>query len=214
MLQAFIATLVIAAILLVSELLWKRVKLHPEIARKFVHITVGIFVAFLPFWVEYRWIMIMSVLFVFVNLVNHKLKIFHAIRSVRRTSWGDVLFGVGTFAVACFQPDPWLFAMCILQVGLADGFAAVAGVTYGDKRGKYYLFGQPKTILGSSTFVVVSAVTLVLGFMLSSYFVAPAQMLPVALMLPILLVCVENVSVFGWDNITLPIVTLGILSFF
>lgn len=214
MLQAFIATLVIAVILLVSELLWKRVKLHPELARKFVHITVGVFVAFLPFWVSYNWIMIMSVFFVLVNLANHRLKVFHAIRSVRRTSWGDVLFGVGTFSVAWFQPDAWLFAMSMLQVSLADGLAAVAGVTYGDRHGKYYLFGQPKTIVGSSTFVVVSALTLIFGFMLSSYFVAPAQMLPVALMLPILLVCAENVSVFGWDNLTLPLITLWALSLF
>lgn len=149
-----------------------------------------------------------------VNLLNHKIKFFHAIRSVRRKSWGDVLFGVGVLAVAVFQPDPWLFAIAVLQVSLADGLAAVIGVKYGDKHGKYYLFGQPKSIAGSAAFLVVSAVILVAGLFASSYFVDPLQLWPALIMLPLLLVCLENLAVFGADNLVLPLATLYILSIF
>lgn len=214
MFSALIAILVLAALLVVSELLWKRIKVHPELARKFVHITCGVFIAFLPFWVSYKWIMILAVGFVAVNLLNHRTTFFHAIRAVRRTSWGDVLFGAGVFAVAWFQPSPWLFAVCILQVSLADGLAAVFGVTYGEKRGKYYLFTQPKSIVGSGVFLLVSALILMGGFMLGSYFAEPLIMWPAVAMLSLLLVCVENMAVFGLDNLALPLVTLGVISLF
>lgn len=46
MLSALLAVLIIGAIVVVSELLWKRIKVHPELARKFVHITCGVFISF------------------------------------------------------------------------------------------------------------------------------------------------------------------------
>src|SRR5690606_10096468 len=131
--------------LFLSEYAWKKSHIRDELARKSVHITTGMFIAFLSFLVDYLWIMLLAVGFVVVILINRYANFFNAIHSVRRRSWGDVLFGVGVFAVAWFQPDPWIFAMCILQVSLADGLAALAGVTYGVKHGKYYLFTQPKT---------------------------------------------------------------------
>lgn len=212
MVNAILAAAGIAAILVLSEIAWKKAHLRDELARKFVHITCGVFIAFLPFWVSYGWIMVLAVGFVIANIVNRYVDFFHAIHSVRRKSWGDVLFGVGVFSVAAFQPDPWIFAMAILQVSLADGLAALAGVTYGDRHGKYYLFTQPKSIIGSATFLVTSFVILVIGFMASSYFADVAQMYPVFIMLPLMLVCIENLAVFGIDNLALPLATLFVLS--
>ncbi len=214
MIQAFLAAVIIAAILGLSEFAWKKAHIQGEVARKFVHITSGVFIAFLPFWVDYNWIKILAIGFVLANIVNRYIDFFHAIHSVRRKSWGDVLFGVGVFAVALFEPSPWLFAVAILQVSLADGLAAIAGVTYGKKHGKYYLFTQPKTVIGSSVFLVVSALILATGFILSSYIADPLQLWPVLAMLPLMLVCIENIAVFGFDNLALPLATLGVLSLF
>ncbi len=204
----------IAAILVVSEIAWKQSRIYDELARKFVHITSGVFIAFLPFWVEYRWIMVMAVGFVIANFINRYTNYFHAIHAVKRKSWGDVLFGVGVFILAWLHPSPWLFAAAMLQVSLADGFAALAGVTYGRKHGRYYLFTQPKSVIGSSVFLLSSALILVALFILDPYFADPWQLWPVVVMLPLLLVCVENLAVFGMDNVALPLVTLAILSLF
>lgn len=214
MFQAIVAAVIISAILGLSEVAWNKFNLRGELARKFVHITCGVFIAFLPFWVSYQWIMVLAVGFVLANIANRYLDFFHAIHSVRRKSWGDVLFGVGVFAVAWFQPSPWVFAVALLQVSLADGLAAVAGVTYGKKHGKYYLFTQPKTVIGSSVFLAVSIVILTLGIVMSSYIADPMEMWPLIVMLPLMLVCVENLAVFGLDNLALPLVTLGVLSLF
>lgn len=126
MLNAILAAAGIAAILIVSEIAWRKARLRDELARKFVHICCGTFIAFLPLWVSYNWIMILAIGFVIANVINRYVDFFHAIHSVRRKSWGDVLFGVGVFIVALFQPEPWLFTVAILQVSLADGLAAIA----------------------------------------------------------------------------------------
>lgn len=212
MLNALLAVVAIAGILILSEIFWKRHQMRDELARKFVHITTGTFIAFLPFWVDYSWIKVLAVGFVVVNIVNRYVDVFHAIHAVRRRSWGDVLFGVGVFAVAWFEPSNWLFAAAILQVSLADGLAALAGVTYGKKHGRYYLFTQPKSIAGSAIFILVSAVLLGTLFLLDGYYADPLTLWPVLVMLPLMLVCVENLAVYGTDNLLLPLATLGVLS--
>jgi len=212
MLNALLAAACIAIILAISEYSWKRIKIDDELARKFVHITAGVFIAFLPFWVTYEWIMVLAVGFVIVNFVNRYVNFFHAIHAVKRKSWGDVLFGVGVFIVAYFQPPAWIFAAAILQVSLADGLAAVAGVTYGKKHGRYYLFGQPKSVIGSVVFLSSSAFIIINLLLLDSYFADPLALAPITIMLPLLLMCVENLAVYGTDNIALPVVTLIALS--
>lgn len=212
MLQALLAALGIAVILVVSEIAWKKAHIYDELARKFVHISSGVFIAFLPFWVDYSWIMVLSIGFVIANVINRYTNYFHAIHAVKRKSWGDVLFGVGVFIVAWFEPSPWIFAASILQVSLADGLAAVAGVTYGRTHGRYYLFTQPKSVIGSFVFLVTSIIIIAGLFLVDSYFADPLALWPVVVMLPLLLVCVENLAVYGTDNVFLPVVTLAVLS--
>lgn len=214
MIQAFFAAAGIAGILVLSEVFWKKAKIKDELARKFVHISCGTFIAFLPFWINYTWIIVLSVGFIIANIINRYADVFHAIHAVRRKSWGDVLFGVGVLLVALFEPPAWLFAVAILQVSLADGLAALAGVTYGDKHGKYYLFAQPKSIIGSATFVAASILILAFAFVTVSYFADPVSLWPVLVILPLLLVCAENLAVFGMDNLALPLITLGVLNMF
>lgn len=212
MVNVLLAALGIAAILFMSEIAWKRAHIYDELARKFVHISSGLFIATFGFWVEYEWIMVLSVCFVIANVINRYTNYFHAIHAVKRKSWGDVLFGVGVFIVAWMEPSAWLFMAAILQVSLADGLAAVAGVTYGKSHGRYFLFGQPKSVIGSMVFLVTSMLILMALFLLDPYFADPFKMIPVALMLPLLLVCIENLAVYGLDNVLLPVVTVLFLN--
>jgi len=212
MVNAIYAAIGIAVILIISEIAWKRAHIYDELARKFVHITSGVFIAFLPFWVDYAWIMVLAVGFVIANIINRYTNYFHAIHAVKRRSWGDVLFGVGVFIIAYFQPSPWIFTAAILQVSLADGLAAVAGVTYGRKHGRYYLFGQPKSVIGSAIFLITSIIITLGIILIDNYYADPVALIPFIIMLPLLLVCVENLAVYGSDNVFLPIVTLLALS--
>ncbi len=201
MIQAALATLIIAAILIMSEYLWRKLHIRGEFARKFVHIIGGSFIAFLPFWVSYGWITILAVGFIVANLLNRYTLLFHAIHAITRKSWGDLLFGFGILACALIAPDPWLFAGAILQVSLADGLAAVIGSRFG-KHG-YKVFDHVKTPIGTLTFFACSLVIIALLLVYGN--LGGHNVLAVICIVPLTMTLLENVSGYGSDNVFLPL---------
>ena len=237
MFSAVCAALVIAGILLAAEYLQYRKVLSGEFVRKFAHIGSGTFIAFLPFWMAYRWIAVLAVGFIVVNVFNHyfsKLSVHakrinnnhirlvigavmvasgsHAINSVKRRTWGDVLFGLAVLACALVRPHPWIFAAAILHVALADGFAAIAGVAIGKHHGYHYkVFGATKTFIGTWTFILVSFVILSVVLLVDPGFVSPTDLWPLLIWTPPLLAVIENIGIYGLDNFLLPVATLAML---
>lgn len=237
MLKAIAAAVIIAAILSSTEYLRAQKLLSGEGSRKFAHILSGIFIAFLPFWMPYRWIAVLAVGFVVVNIfnhyftnptiriknINHKwLKIVvgasvvasgvRAINSVKRKTWGEVLFGVAILACAILSPAPWIFAAGVLQVAVADGLAALAGVYLGRHHGFHYkIFGSSKTLIGSWTFFISSLAVVTMVLMFGPEFTSAGALWPIIIWLPLLLTGVENLAVFGFDNLLLPLVTVVLL---
>lgn len=204
MTSAVLATLAIALILVVSEYLWRKMRIKGEIARKFVHIIAGSFIAFLPFWVSYGWITVLSIGFIAANFVNHYTPIFHAIHAIKRRSWGDLLFGVGIFMCAVVKPNKWIFAGAILQVAFADGLAAVIGSTYSKR--KYRIFDHYKSVLGSFTFLASSMLISLLVVYVGGY--VSSNAIAALILIPSGLTVLENISGYGTDNVILPVTFL------
>lgn len=210
MINALIAAAGVAGILIASELLWRMSSLRGEFARKFVHIIAGSYIAFLPFWVSYGWIMLLAVGFIIANILNRATSIFHAIHATKRRSWGDLLLSVGILLTAALRPSPWFFAAAILHVSLADGLAAVIGTKYG--RIRYKFFDHGKSIIGSVTFFIVSTGIIALTTIMDDRAQAGAAAL--LLVIPLIATMLENVSGYGTDNITLPLSILLLLNLF
>jgi phytol kinase len=195
-----VSVLVVFLVLCLSELGWRRHILQGELGRKFIHITVGTFVAFWPFFLSWGQIRLLAVAFVAVVLISQYFHLFHAIRSVQRPTYGDVLFAAIVGVLTFVTQDKDVYAAAILQMSLADGFAAVFGSTFG-KRGRYAIFGQTKSMLGTITFFIVSLLIL-LWFSLYS-----AHGLPVVVVLggSLAATLIENLAVFGFDNLLIPL---------
>lgn len=210
MINALIAAIGIAFILFASELLWRTTKLKGEYARKFVHIIAGTYIAFLPFWVGYGWIMLLAIGFLLANVLNRATKIFHAIHATRRRSWGDLLLSFGIFTAAALHPEPWLFAAAILHVSLADGLAAVVGTKYGKIRYKFLDHG--KSAIGSFTFYIVSFCVIASALVFGKVVVHDAGIF--LIVSPLVTTSLEHASGYGTDNITLPISVLLLFSLF
>lgn len=208
MIHAFLAALIIGLILIISEVLWRRLKIRGEIARKFVHIIAGTYIAFLPFWIGYGWMSMLALGFIAANLLNRYTPIFHAIHAVSRRSWGDLFFGVGILIVSLLRPNKWLFAGAILQVALADGFAAIVGLRYSKKM--YYVLGHPKSIIGTCTYFVISMLIVLLTVSAGNLHIS-GMVYPVV---PALMAALENVSGYGTDNAILPLSFLLAMNFF
>lgn len=200
---------VVFLILLMSELLWSTKQLRGEMARKFVHMLVGSFVAFWPFFMSWQAIQIISIAFLVVIFVTRRLHVFRAIYAVRRYSYGEPLFAIGIGLSATLTRNPWVFAAAILHLSLADGLAAIVGVHRGKQR-RNIIFGHYKSILGTVTFWVVSfLIVTALAVSQGTNFLGTW---PIILWLPTITALVENMSTFGIDNIAIPLLVIAVLN--
>lgn len=207
MLTTIAAVAVVFLILVLSEYLSRYKGVHSELTRKFVHVLVGVFVAFWPFFLSWRQIQILSVAFLVVVLVSIKLKIFNSIHAVTRNTIGEVLFAAVIGLLAFIAPDKWVFAAAMLHLSLADGFAAIAGLTLG-KGNSYRIMQRTKSVAGSLAFFVTS-VLIMIGYLAFSGNQASAVSL---LWLPLAATVAENLSGEGTDNLVIPLLVALVLT--
>src|SRR5687768_7405496 len=130
---ALAVVLVVFVVLILAEYLARYKRVHSEVTRKIVHILVGVFVAFWPFFLTWGQIQILSLAFILVIAVSVKLNIFKAIHAVERNTSGEILFALSMLILATFAQNQFIFMTAMLCLSLADGLAAVIGKKFGGK---------------------------------------------------------------------------------
>ena len=198
--------LAVFALLVLNELWWRTHAVHDELSRKFVHITVGSFVAFWPFYLGWGEIELLSVAFLVVVAASQYMSIFKAIHSVDRTTWGEIYFAVVIGAVAFITHDKYIYAAALLQLSLADGLAAIVGTRFG-KSNRYTVLKHTKSVVGTLTFYLVSLVILYGFTRYSGEGVQPLLLLAIAAGASVL----ENIGARGLDNILVPVFVATLL---
>jgi phytol kinase len=204
MMILLLTSLAVFVILLLNEWWW-RGRTHGEISRKFVHITVGTFVAMWPLYLTWDQIRLLGVLFVVVVLISQRLNVFKAIHSVQRPTLGEICFGASVGILTFLTHSPAIYAVALLHMSLADGLAAIVGVKYGNGSAFTFL-GAKKSLPGSLTFLVVSLALLacygmVRGIGFPLYFV------PLSLGMTAL----EVIAIRGLDNVAIQLVLAAVL---
>lgn len=201
-------------ILLSGEYLWQKEILKGEFARKYVHIGCATFAAFWPLFLSRNQIVFMSLLFVIVLVAVKQLNIFGSLRGIRRTTYGELWYAMGIGACAVLFANDAIYAIAVLHMALADGFAAVVGVGLGKKAKKFKFKTSTKSVQGSLTFMLVSLLlNLVYWVFLATaqYSIAsPIVYVLYSLTSSMLLSIVEIVAPKGSDNVIVP-VTAGFL---
>lgn len=197
---------IVFALLLINEAWARQANVHSELSRKFIHLTVGSFVAFWPWLLNWRQIEVLSLAFLIAVIISKYANIFQAIHSVQRPTLGEVFFAIAVGGVAMVTHDRWIYAAALLQMSLADGLAAVIGFTYG-RRTDYHIFGQLKSLVGSLTFLIVSCAILILY----SHYGHQLAVLPLLGMAAGATV-IENIGVFGTDNLLVPLFAAWLLT--
>ncbi len=201
----FLTVLFVFLILLGSELWWRKRITHSEFSRKFVHITVGSFVAFWPFFLSWNEIRLLSLGFLVVIGLSKYFHVFRAIHSVQRPTLGELYFALAVGLLTFVTQNEWIYMAALLQMSLADGFAAVMGVRFG--RQSYLMFSHRKTLVGSLTFFVISLAILVAYTQLASVHLNPAFIVAAAALAAV----IENFGVGGLDNLLVPLVIAVLL---
>ena len=189
--------------LVLNELLIKNSKKINEFNRKFVHITVGSFIGFWPFLISWQDIRLISLAFVLVVIISRKWNIFKGIHSVVRPTIGEVMFALAVGGLTFLTTNKWIYLIAVLQMSLADGIAAMVGTNFG-KKNSYKVFGQIKSVVGSFGFFISSLILIII------YTIFTAIKLPIYLILnfSLFLTLIENVGVFGFDNLLVPVLTV------
>lgn len=204
-----LAVLPVFILLIFTESLWRSNKLRGESARKFIHILVGSYVAFWPFYISFETIQLISALFLIVVGISLKFKIFKSIHGVARKTWGEVLFAVCIGLLAVLTDNPWVFMACILHMSVADGFAALAGKRWG-KGNRYHIGRHEKSVIGTTIFWLCSLS--ITGLAVTNIEYLQAHTLMMIALLPIATSFTENFGVGGTDNILVPILVFLALS--
>ena len=198
-----ITVIVVCALLIISEVWWRFTNVHGEMSRKFVHITVGSFVAFWPFFLSWHQIEILSVAFLVGIAISKVLNIFKAIHSVQRPTGGELFFAIAVGIIALMTHDKWIYLAALLQMSLADGLAAVAGVRYGQST-RYLVFGQVKSLVGTAVFALVSLATLVIYMHYGHVSLSWLLLLGITAAATL----IENLAVVGLDNLFVPLLVV------
>jgi phytol kinase len=203
MFEIALAIVPVALLLILSEILWRAHLLRGEAARKLLHIIIGSYVSYWLYFLTFREIQLLSLAMLVGVTISHKYHIFHAITDVKRKSWGDNFYAVGRGLIAVLARQPWVFAIAVLHMSVADGLAGLLGTEFG-KGNRYKVLGATKSIVGTISFMLVSFGL----FALFNHYHPSAIIWPVMLTMPIFLAFVENLGVYGTDNIMIPLLVV------
>ena len=157
-----------------------------------------------PIFVTKEEIIFVSIVFVIVILLERPFRIFSAIHSVGRASFGEIYLPLGVIVTALmFLPHEMrAFQFGIFIMGISDALAGIAG----EKFGKHYIqfWGNKKSLEGSSVFFVSSLILTFLFFPMWGY-----QLV----FIPLILTFAEFGFIYGLDNLILPVLGAYLVQF-
>lgn len=205
MLQLAIAGGWVISVFGLSEFLKRRGKTDQEINRKVVHIGVGNVILF-AWWFHFpTWIgLAASAFFSAVMLLSYRYPILASISGTGRKSLGTFFYAISIgILVGWFWPLalPQYAVIGILVMAWGDGLAALVGQRWGQH--PYQILGIQKSLEGSLAMAVISGgvVALILYFVQGGDWQTGMSAIAVAIAATTL----ESVSIFGIDNLTVPI---------
>jgi len=210
MLALGVCLLGLLILLITAEIIGKKKLLKGEYHRKFLHITAGSFIAFWPWLISWQWIQALGLAMAAGMLANHYFNFLNFRGKIGRATYGDIFYALAIFIAALLTDNKTFFALAILEVALADGLAAVAGIGYG-KHWTYKVFSNKKTVIGSMVFWIVTVCIFGTGLLPVHDLISFQNYFLILLLAPPAFTFLENISMFGLDNLVLAIATIILL---
>jgi len=202
----FIYSVIFFSIMLFSEFLYKKLHIEDEWSRKFAHFTSGLIALSYPVFIDNHWIVLaLTISYILTLFISKKLGFFKSIFNVRRPTYGDLLFVFSSWWLFfTYQNTQFriFFFLPFSIVVFSDTFAALFGKYFPLK--KLYFFGCQKSIGGSFVFFMT---TLIINFYFLEGFLQIENCHLYVLLSTMILTLVEALSVRGWDNFTVPVVS-------
>ena len=172
-----------------------------ELSRKIVHIGTGPVVV-LAWWLSIPASIAVPVAFAVtvITAINHRIQLLPAVEDVDRNSYGTVAYGLAiSLLLLLFWPEQAV-AVCagVLVMAFADGLAGLVG--RGMTSPSWTVWQQRKSVAGTVTMGLVTALVLILLVLISQSPLHPLRLIAVCA----LAVGLEQWGRWGIDNLTVP----------
>ncbi len=182
-----------------SEILKKILNLKPETSRKIYHVFSALLSSIFPFFLSLNQIIFICIFFVIFLLIFRKYDLLPALTSVKRKTFGEVLFPIGVAIVAILFLPQYLNAYIfgILIMGFSDAAAGYFGSLIGRKN---LPWSNKKTYIGFFIFFIC---TLIIGIFFK-YYINQGSLIS---FISMAIICsfVESICPWGTDNAILPV---------
>ena len=188
---------------------------HPEMARKTLHVGMGgIFLAYpwlfsspWPTWVLAG--IYVSLLMARVYFVPLQYRVAGVIYGVERRSYGEFYFPLSaSLLFSLSRGDLLLYTIPFSLLVFADAAAAIIGTRYGSFH--FQTPGGRKSVEGSLAFIAIGFLTTHVILILGGH-VRPEVSLISACMIAMASAVVEAICWNGFDNIAVPLMAFGLL---
>ncbi len=193
----WIATVLFGAIF--CKRIWPHQK---ELSRKIVHIGTGPILP-LAWWLEIPQNLAVGIasLITILLLINNRLSLLPEVESIKRKSYGTVAYGLTiTILLSIFwQKNPEIVCIGVLVMAFGDGLAGLIGQNVSSP--KWKVWGQTKSIVGTITLALVSFTIFGVFNEITDVHLNYQHLLAIT----IATVGLEQMSMWGLDNLTVPI---------
>jgi len=197
----------------IAHILYKFLNVSSESSRKFLHVSGGILALFAPLFFTSHWIVLVLCSLAFLLLLFTYIRNWlPAVHKTNRNSIGSIIFPIPLyicFYVATSKDDHLLFYLPISFLTISDAIAQWAGKKW--EASSMKLMNGQKTLAGSTAFAI-SSLLITIGWGMI-FKLSMEQIILLSVTASLIATVIELVSVKGWDNLTVPLVTLGYLLF-
>ena len=192
-----------------GNLLAKLEAVSSELARKFVHVGMGLTCLSFPWLFSETWPVLVLGGVCLAGLLAVKLvpaareKVGGCLHNVERQSLGEVYFAVGIALLFWWSGgDRLLFCVPTLILTIADATGALIGVRYG--KISYATLTGEKSAEGSAMFFLAAFMSAHVPLLLFSD-IGRAEVLLISLTLAAMVMLVEAITTGGLDNLLIPL---------
>ena len=189
----------VVGLALTSRQLWPDQK---ELSRKVIHIGMGAVVPLAWLFAIPAIIAIpCAAVITLMTAMNHQWRFIAAIEEIDRNSYGTIAYGFAiTVLLVLFWPHrPDAVTAGVLVMALGDGLAGLIGRQL--KTPQWVIFEQTKSIAGTTTMAVVSMLVLIIMSTITNQIISA----PIAIAIALGATGLEQISMRGVDNLTVPL---------
>ena len=180
-----------------------------ELSRKLIHIGCG-FLLPLSYWFQIpQWIALTaSLVATSLVIINHKMQLISLIEDVERKTYGTTFYCASISILIFFfwNVDPIAMLSGALVMALSDGLAGLIG--RGIPSPTWMVEGQTKSLAGTATMLLSTATILI-----TISFQAESELsLTSLILISSVITALEQYSLFGIDNLSVPIGTASLIA--